>query len=273
MNGASLIRSAWRVDMLNLALGHRTFEAEGATFVVNPSHPSIHDANFIYDIFASSDAEIDNVLTRARREYAHCSTLTFRLAPWSSPALESRLGLIGVEQNRSLVMLLEDELKGRAPVHDLRPIEDEAGWRGLVELKRADWTSRPDDKHESSSRWEIPDGLAATARLKCPPVRYTMAYADGRPVGMFNSWVGLDGMGQVEDLFVLPEYRHRGIATALIHHCVAEARAGGAGPVVICANLAETPKTMYAAMGWRPLAVCRQYGVTQERGTRSDPLT
>jgi GNAT superfamily N-acetyltransferase len=256
-----LIRHAWRVDMLNLALGHRTFEAEGATFVVNTAHPSIHDANFIYDVSASSGAEIERLLDRARREYAHCSTLTFRLAPWASPVLESRLGLIGTEQNRTLVMLLESELQGGAPAHDLRPIEDDAAWRAFAELKRADWAEHAEATKQDPNRLEIPDGLAATARLKCPPVRYTMAYIDDRPVGTFNSWVGAGGIGQVEDLFVLPGFRHRGIATALIHHCVNEARAQGAGPIVICANLADTPKAMYAAMGWEPMAVCRQYGV------------
>jgi GNAT superfamily N-acetyltransferase len=254
-------RRAWSVDMLNLALGHRTFEAEGATFVVDPRLPSIYDANFMYDIQASSDAEIDRLLDRARQEYAHCPRLTFRLAPWSSPALESRLGLIGLEQTRSLVMLLEGDLVGQALPHDLRPLEGDAGWSAFGELKRADWDEHAATTDQASQRWEVPDGLTAAARLKCPPVSYTMAYADGRPVGFCNAWAGIDGVGQVEDLFVLPEYRHRGIATALIHHCVAQARMHGAGPVVICANLAETPKSMYAAMGWRPLAVCRQYAV------------
>jgi GNAT superfamily N-acetyltransferase len=260
-----LTRRAWRVNMLNLALGHRTFQSDGATFVVNLSHPSIYDANFMYDVAASSDVEIDDLLARARGEYADCSMLTFRFAPWDPPALESRLGLIGIEQNRSLMMLLEGELQGRAAAFDLRPVEDDDAWRHVPDLKRADWAEHPELSKDHSDRWEIPDGLAATARLKCPPVRYTMAYVDGRPVGMFNSWVGVDGMGQVEDLFVLPEYRHRGIATALIHHAVAQARAAGAGPIVICANLADTPKTIYTAMGWRPLAVGRQYGIKLER--------
>jgi GNAT superfamily N-acetyltransferase len=88
-----------------------------------------------------------------------------------------------------------------------------------------------------------------------------MAYVDDAPVGFFNAWEGIDRLGQVEDLYVLPEFRHRGIATALIHRCVAEARARGAGPIEICADPAETPKEIYAAMGWRPIAVCRQYGV------------
>jgi predicted GNAT family acetyltransferase len=66
-------------------------------------------------------------------------------------------------------------------------------------------------------------------------------------------------MGQVEDLFTHPDFRHRGLATALIHHCVADARQQGAGPVMLVADAHDTPKDMYAAMGFRPVAAKREY--------------
>ena len=263
MSVDGLTSQAWRVNVLNLALGHRSFEAELATFVVNPEIPSIYDANFIHDISAASDAEIERLLDRAREEFAHCSTLTFRLSPSAQPSIESRLALIGVEQTRVLIMLLTESLRGEPRGCDLRPIISAEDWLAFRELKRVEWAEHANPAEADPGRWQVPDGLATAARLKCPPVRYTMAYVDGRPVGFFNSWAGVDGMGQVEDLFVLPEYRHRGIATALIHHCVAEARAQSAGPIVICANVAETSKAMYAAMGWRPVAIGRQYGVSR----------
>jgi len=40
---------------------------------------------------------------------------------------------------------------------------------------------------------------------------------------------------------------------------VAEARKEGAGPVVIVADTADTPKRMYAALGFRPVAISRTY--------------
>ena len=69
----------------------------------------------------------------------------------------------------------------------------------------------------------------------------------------------MNGVGQVENLFTHPDYRNRGIATALIHHCVADARAKGAGPVVIVADPTDTPKNIYARMGFRPVAVVGHY--------------
>ena len=68
----------------------------------------------------------------------------------------------------------------------------------------------------------------------------------------------------MDDLYTHPSYRHQGLATALIHHCVADCRERGAGPVALEADSTDTPKRMYAAMGFRPLAVTREYLKTGE---------
>ncbi len=60
-------------------------------------------------------------------------------------------------------------------------------------------------------------------------------------------------------MFTHPDFRHRGLATALIDHCVADRRAHGAGPVVIVADPTDTPKRMYAALGFRPVAIKRSW--------------
>jgi predicted GNAT family acetyltransferase len=101
--------------------------------------------------------------------------------------------------------------------------------------------------------------MLGTHRAKQPPVQYWLAYLKGRPVAYFNSWQGVEGVGQVEDLFTHPDSRHQSLATALIHHCVADCRRKGAGPVVIVADPADTPKQIYAALGFRPVTVYSHY--------------
>jgi len=115
------------------------------------------------------------------------------------------------------------------------------------------------DRSEDAQDLSIPRALAAANYLKCPPVQYLLAYADGQPVGHCNSWEGIDGIGQVEDLFVHPAYRRRGIATALLRACVSLARQRGAGAVVIVMDPSNTARELYAGLGWEPIAVCRQY--------------
>lgn len=255
----ALFRAALEVNWRNLALGHEVFAADGATFARNTAFPAIYDANFIFNVTASSAVEIDRLLARAQREYAHASKITFRLDPLTPPVFEARLALDGFERTDALVLLLEGDLRGEAKPCDIRPITEEAGWMAFRDMKRVDWTAHAPKVNEYPNNISIPDGLSGSNRLKSPPVRYFLAYVDDRPVGYFDAWEGIGGVGQVEDLFVLPEFRHRGIATALIHHCVADARAHGAGPIVIIADPTDTPKNIYAAMGWRPVAVARQW--------------
>jgi GNAT superfamily N-acetyltransferase len=262
-----LLLAAVDVNWRNLALGHEVFEADGATFVRNTAFPSIYDANFMFNAAASTPGQIECLLERARREYAHASKLTFRLDAWTPPAFEARLALDGYDRSDSLLFVLEGAVRGKSPKPvDIRPIKDDAGWDAFRAMKRSDWAEHAARIHEDPSNMAIPDGLAGTSRLKGPPVRYFLAFADGAPVGFFNAWEGSGGVGQVEDLFVLPAFRRRGFATALIHHCVADARAHGAGPVVIVADPTDTPKNIYAAMGWQPAAVTRQWSKANAPG-------
>jgi GNAT superfamily N-acetyltransferase len=263
-----LISRAVDVTWRNLALGHEVFDAEGATFVRNPLFPRIYDANFMFGIRVSQPGDIDQLLARAAQEYAHAACLTFRVDPFTPAAFEARLALEGYERHEALVMLLVGPLRRAAPRVDIRPVEDDEGWRAYTGLKCMEWSEHAQRRNHDPADMTIAVGLAASNRVKCPPVRYLLAYEDGQPIGHCHAWEGLDGVGQVEDLFVHPAYRRRGVATALIHACVASARTHGAGPVVIVANPDDTPKRAYAALGWQPVAICRQYGSMTVAGSR-----
>ena len=156
-------------------------------------------------------------------------------------------------------MLLDGAVRREAPPIDVRPIDDEAAWQAFAKLKLMDWHEYAGRVGEDLEDVRTAQGLAASSRLKCPPVRYVLAYENGQAVAHCNAWKGLDGIGQVEDLFVHPGDRHRGIATALIRHSVDIARSDGAGSMVIVVDPANTAKEMYSALGWRPVVMCRQY--------------
>ena len=78
MSGAreetDLVRRAMGVDHLFLALGHETFEAEGARFVRDRDYPGIHDANHVSGVSADTPEAVERLLVRADREFAHCAT-------------------------------------------------------------------------------------------------------------------------------------------------------------------------------------------------------
>jgi GNAT superfamily N-acetyltransferase len=253
-----VIARALDVDAANLALGHETFQVEGASFVRNRAYPQIYDANHVTHVTASSQDEIERLLTRVDEEYEGLGHRQFDVDFRTPPSFSARLALNGYERRDALVMLLEGDPIGPEPEHEIRPIESEADWREYGTLKELDWREH-EERIKKPSEPEIGEAMSAVARLKQPPVQYWLACIKGRPLAYFNSWAGVDGIGQVEDLFTHPGFRHRGLATALIHHCVADCRRKGAGPVIIAADPTDTPKHMYAALGFRPIAIYSHY--------------
>jgi GNAT superfamily N-acetyltransferase len=257
MIDATLVTRAVALDRANLRLGHTVHQEADATFVVNPALPDIHDANHVADVHATTLAGIDALFARMEHAYAHCAHRQILCGPDTAPLLEARLTLEAWGLERTLVMLLEGRLVGDAPVHTIRGVATAADWDAYARLKRLEWR-----EHSARLGLDLPhigEGLIAAYRSKVPPLRYWLALVDDEPRGYMSSWEGPDGIGQVEDLFVEAPFRHRGLATALIHHAVADARAHGAGPVVIVSDATDTPKTMYAAMGFVPVAVTRKY--------------
>ena len=256
-----LIAKALDVNQANINLGiAEVFEAERATFVRDRRWPDIRDANHVTDVRASTPEEIDSLLARAEREFTGFPHRAYFVDYRTPPAFESRLALEGYTQNAALVMLLEGELRSDTKQFEIRPVETDADWAAFGELQLLDWREyRERDGLETEE--EVGRRMGETHRIKSPPRRYWLGCIDGTPRGYFTSWEGTEGVGQVEDLFVQKEFRRRGLATALIHHCVADSRAYGCGPVVIVADPTDTPKQMYATMGFRPVALKRQWRI------------
>ncbi len=255
----NLIRTALAVNAANLALGHEVFDAAGARFVRNRALPDIRDANHVTRITASSDEEIERLLARADAEFAGFPHRMFHVDYSTPPAFEARLQLDGYDRSESLVMLLEGALRVDTKPFEIKPVDGDSTWDEFHNLQRIGWAEYTSRLGRAEENPAVGERMFLAFRGKCPPLRYWLAYDDGKAVGHLSSWEGLDGIGQVEDLAVLAGHRHRGIATALLHHCVADCRAHGAGPVVIVADPTDTPKQMYAAMGWRPVAVKCEY--------------
>jgi GNAT superfamily N-acetyltransferase len=247
------------VDQAQFQLGNEVFPLAGATFVRNRTTPSIYDANHVCAITARTPDEIDGLLAAAEREFAHTNHRRFDTDHRTPPEFLARLVLDGgYERSDALVSVLEGELAGVAPAVDIRPLVTEDDWEAYWSLSLADWmeTNKRLGRNAGES---VARTMFEAKKRKQPPVQYWLAYEGERAVAYMNSWEGVDGVGQVEDLFTDPQFRKRGIATALIHHCVAQCRAKGAGPVVIVADPTDTPKNIYFGMGFRPVAVQSKY--------------
>ncbi len=240
-----------------LELGSSVEDLGAFRAVRNPENPQIWDANFASGVRAQSEAEIDEVLAAAERAFDHVQHRHYLIDPETPSAFEAHLALLGYRENATLELLLEGELRAKPRSFEIRQAESESDWVALAHLQRLDHLDAAERRKREPYSEEVSLQLATVRRAKAPYLRVWIARVDGVDCACFSSWPGTNGIGKVEDLFTLPEFRRHGIATALIARAVDDARARGAGPVLIGAEPDDTPKAMYAAMGFEPVCIAR----------------
>ena len=257
MPDASLLRKVYETLQGYYELGCEVIDDPLARFVRDRDAPRIYDVNFAHSVRAETTAEVDAVLERADDVFDGLPHRVFHLDPWTPPAFEASLVLDGFEFEDELQLVLERDLalSDRPPSVHIRLVESDEDWSVVRGLTRLDHEEEAERALHPRFDEEVTEEMVATKRAKSPALRFWLARADGSDCAFLSSWPGTNGVGKVEDLFTHPDFRHRGIATALILHCVRDARERGAGPVLIGALPNDTPMRMYAAMGFRPLCV------------------
>lgn len=93
-------------------------------------------------------------------------------------------------------------------------------------------------------------------RMIAGSVRFIVARAGGNAVGMARA-IG-DGVNDVyvQDVFVLPEYRRRGLAVGMINRLVAELRASGITWIALVAS-GPAGAQVYRKCGFEPMKDCK----------------
>lgn len=119
-----------------------------------------------------------------------------------------------------------------------------------------------------------PEELASQMRRDDPPFECLIADHDGEPAGVaiyfpnYSTWRGKIGI-YLEDLFVLPEHRGRGIGRALLRRLASIARQrDGARLEWSVLNWNEPSQKFYAALGAAPLDGTTTWRLTDDSLSR-----
>src|SRR3546814_27535 len=198
-------------------LGHDIIATPYGRIVTNLAHPTVWDANHADAVTAEQPEEIAALLASMDDHLAHTPWRVVHTDPFTPEAFSARLALDGyAEQPAVIQMVLSRQLQA-VPGSDITPIETEADWRALAALVRRD--------HEEGARTggailsaKLTDEIVAGYRAKDGPYRFLLASIGGIPVAYGACAAAPSGAGMIEDLFTLPAYRQRGIASALIAH-------------------------------------------------------
>ncbi|HVM96000.1 MAG TPA: GNAT family N-acetyltransferase [Candidatus Acidoferrales bacterium] len=258
MGDADLLRRVCQTAHGFLQVGNEVFGAEGATFVRNRDFPRRYDANHVVDVLCATVAEINSLMARVEQEFEGCRHRRFDLDPLTPPQIEARLVLDSYQPSDVLQMVLRDELRIQPRPIAIRLVRTEEEWTALIELMKLEWTETLAGTGKTYDA-ETQRQFVLAKRRQSPAIQHWLGFLDQVPCGFISSWPGYNRVGIVEDVFTRRECRHRGVATAMITHGVAQVRASGAGPVIIGPRAYDTPKQMYAAMGFEPFVVTRQF--------------
>jgi GNAT superfamily N-acetyltransferase len=241
-------------------------DRELGRFLVEPTRPQVWDANHVRRARAGSDRAIDELLAEMDRVYAAMGHRQINVDTDTPDRLEARLALDGWTAKPAIQHLLRGPLRldlvTRAAPSDLviRPAVDGDDWVSMGELTRLDHLEGAHDEGREAWAPSVTQDIVDHRRAKAPHVQAWLAQLDGRDVGMFSSMGPPPGdarIGLVEDLFVHPDWRGRGISVELIARCVADARDRGADQVLIGSDPDDWPKGLYARLGFAPAWVDR----------------
>jgi GNAT superfamily N-acetyltransferase len=249
------------VDTLHtyFELGNDRRPVPGATLVASPECPGVYDANCVTRIAAETGSGIDHLLAEVDLAYSGLGHRCFKVDPLTPPPFVARLVVEGYRPAIEVQSLLETSLDANPGAVAIRPVTDDADWLSLARLIRMDHLESARKRWLECWPQAVTDQMVEQKKQKAPGVQFFLAGVGGKDCAFFSSWPGENGIGKVEDLFTVPSSRHRGIATALMVHAVADARLRGAQAVLIGADVNDTPKLMYYRMGFRPLLLYSSY--------------
>jgi GNAT superfamily N-acetyltransferase len=221
-------------------------EKLGASFLRSDRATSDSSANSVRRIRLQAEGNVDALFAELDRFYAHLPFRAVRTDPFTTPgSIEARLLLEGYSCHSEIIMAAEGTLSGKPGCADIETIRDDDGWAALKRLKAEDVGSTANES-------------VALDRRRGEVFTWYLASVDGRFVGHLSQRTK-DELGYLEDLFVSPEFRLRGIATALLHHAAEAARNEGARIIFLPCSAEDTPKTMYFRIGFRPIYTFRNY--------------
>ena len=182
------------------------------------------------------------------------------------PAVEAHLALEEWRAEPLLQLVLPAGTAVPPAQRTLHPLRTDQDWDRVRELFRLDHVET-DELLGRRTRPEASTAAAAALRRSlCPPAEYFAVHGDsgdgdsgdGGFIGFIGCWRD-GGVGLVEDVYVRPPARRHGVAGDMLRFAVGRLRGAGAGPVVIGADVNDTPKHLYARFGFRPATVTRSW--------------
>jgi ribosomal protein S18 acetylase RimI-like enzyme len=240
------------MDELDARTAERLEPTPYGPVVVNRRLHQVHDLNFLR-ADSPGDADAGELAAEAERVQGAAGIGHRRVNLRDAGAiarLEPQFVELGWEPQRFVLMALRREPDKPAAV-EVREVDEPALRPLWVESTRR----FPHGKDE-----EVVQQILEHRRLfaEAVPARYFAVEADGRLVAHAELYA-LEGVGQVENVGTLDEYRGRGFARALVLRGVADSQSMGNDLTFLVADAEDWPQQLYEKLGFETVGRYARY--------------
>jgi ribosomal protein S18 acetylase RimI-like enzyme len=128
-----------------------------------------------------------------------------------------------------------------------RPVEEVEA----VALRSARERSLDDGRRDAEARRQIVEFTELMARSG--PTRLFAARADRNEIGSFCALLQRDGIGQIDEVTTVEQYRRRGLASGVVSAAVRHSLESGDELTFLVADERDWPKDWYARLGFEPI--------------------
>lgn len=250
---AELVEQFW-------SLGGETSDLGLGRLVRSPAAPAHPLGNFLTSLQVSDEGQLVSLLAEVE-SLAGAACRRVLVPPGTPQRVEALLVLNDWHLETQLQLVLPASDAAAPAALPLEPVHAEEDWQAVEGLFRIDHIE--EDRRAGRRERPVADTHAAVLlRRGLAPVRYFVTRRRSRVAGCIGLWTRSDGVAMIEDVFVHPDARGQGIATEMLRGVIGIARERGAGPVLIGAEVDDTPKRLYARFGFRPVVVTRSYSAS-----------
>jgi ribosomal protein S18 acetylase RimI-like enzyme len=211
--------------------------------VVHTRLPRIHDLNFLR-AEEPGDATAAELAAQAERVQGAAGIGHRRVnlrSEGQRERLEPQFVQLGWEPER-FVLMVQRRGPDRPAEREVLEVDEPT----LRPLAAEAIRNQPHGKNETLVQ-QILEHIRALSEAM--PTRLFAAEADGKLVA-HAALYSEDGVGQVENVLTLPEYRGRGLARSLVLHAVAESHAAGNDLTFLVADADDWPQRLYEKLGF-----------------------
>ena len=230
------------MDVIDERTAERLEPTPFGPVVVHTRLARVHDLNFLR-AEEPGDATAEELAAEAERVQGAAGIGHRRVnvrGEEQRERLEPQFVGLGWEPQR-FVLMVQRRGPDRPAEHEVREV-DEPTLRPLWAegISSQPWASEPLVQQILEHRRDVGKAI---------PTRLFAAEADGRLAAHVELY-SEGGVGQVENVLTLPDYRGRGLARSLVLHAVAESHAAGNDFTFLVADADDWPQRLYEKLGF-----------------------